>query len=75
MAYSLFGAAEQSTMRARWDEGFDQREVMLSHLFLYLAVEAAYTGSDDVAARLDGYRELIDQLIAEGPPVPRDALP
>jgi AcrR family transcriptional regulator len=75
MAYGLFGAAEQATMRARWDEGFDQREVMLSHVFLYLAVEAAYKGTADAAARLDDYRELIDELIAEGPPVPRAALP
>jgi hypothetical protein len=75
MAYGLFGAAEQATMRARWDEGFDQREVMLSHVFLYLAVEAAYKGTADAAARLDDYRDLIDRLIAAGPPVPRAALP
>ena len=74
MAYSLFGAAEQTTMRARWDDEFDQREVMLAHLFVYLAVEAAYEGTRDAAARLEEYRDLIDRLIAEGPPVPRDAL-
>ena len=74
MAYSLFGAAEQTTMRARWDDEFDQREVMLAHLFVYLAVEAAYRGTDDAATRLEEYRGLIDRLIAEGPPVPRDAL-
>ena len=75
MAHSLFGATEQASMRATWDEEFDQRDVMLTHLFLFLSVEAAYTGSNDVAARMDGYRDLIDRLIAEGPPVPRDALP
>ena len=74
MAYSLFGAAEQTTMRARWDDEFDQREVMLAHLFVYLAVEAAYRGTDDAATRLEEYRGLIDRLITQGPPVPRDAL-
>ena len=74
MAYSLFGAAEQTTMRARWDDEFDQRDVMLAHLFVYLAVEAAYRGTDDAATRLEEYRGLIDRLITQGPPVPRDAL-
>jgi AcrR family transcriptional regulator len=74
VAYSLFGAAEQTTMRARWDDDFDQREVMLAHLFVYLAVEGAYGGTADAASRLEDYRELIDRLIAEGPPVPRDAI-
>ena len=46
MAYSLFGATEQASMRATWDDDFDQRDVMLTHLFLYLAVEAAYTGDE-----------------------------
>lgn len=75
MAYSLFGATEQAAMRATWDDEFDQRDVMLTHLFLFLSVQAAYTGANDVASRLDGYRELIDRLIAEGPPVPGPVLP
>ena len=75
MAYSLFGATEQASMRATWDDDFDQRDVMLTHLFLYLSVEAAYKGTNDAVARLDAYRDLIDRLVAEGPPVPRDVLP
>jgi len=75
MAYSLFGATEQASMRATWDGDFDQRDVMFTHLFLYLAVEAAYRGTNDAAARLEEYRDLVDRLISEGPPVPRDALP
>jgi AcrR family transcriptional regulator len=72
VAYSLFGANEQAVMRAAWDDEYDQRDTMLAHVFLFLAVEAAYTGRNDVAARLDGYRALIDSLIAQGPPVPAD---
>ena len=70
MAYSMFGATEEIVMRASWDDQFSQRDIMTTHLFTYLSVEAAYTGENNVAARLASYRELIDQLIAAGPPVP-----
>jgi AcrR family transcriptional regulator len=74
MAYGLFGAAEQTTMRARWDDEYDQRAVMLAHLFLYLSMEAAYTGRGDVTERFDKYRGLVDRLVEQGPPVPDRAL-
>jgi AcrR family transcriptional regulator len=74
MAYSMFGATEEIVTRASWDDAYSWRDIMTAHLFTYLAVEAAYTGENNVAARLESYRELIDQLIAAGPPVagPRD---
>ena len=72
VAYSLFGANEQAVLRAAWDDEFGQRDTMLTHVFLFLAVEAAYTGGGDVTARLDGYRELIDTLVEQGPPIPAD---
>jgi AcrR family transcriptional regulator len=71
MAYSLFGATEEIAMRASWDDTYSQRDIMVAHLFTYLAVEAAYTGRNDVAARLQDYLPLIDRLIEQGPPVPR----
>ena len=70
MAYSMFGATEEIVMRASWDDAYSWRDIMIAHLFTYLAVEAAYTGENNVAARLKSYGELIDQLIAAGPPVP-----
>ena len=72
VAYSLFGANEQAVLRAAWDDEHGQRETMLAHVFLFLAVEAAYTGTGDVAARLADYRGLIDRLVGQGPPVPAD---
>lgn len=74
MAYSLYGAGEEIFMRASWDDTFSPRELLRAHLFLYLAVDAAYTGRCDAAERLRSYEPLIDRLIAEGPPVPHDAL-
>jgi AcrR family transcriptional regulator len=75
MAFNLFGAVEQATMRAAWDDEFDQRDIMLSHVFLFLAVQSAYTGENDVAGRLERYIPLVDRLVDEGPPVPAGALP
>ena len=70
MAYSLFGATEATFMRASWDDTYSPRDLMLTHLFLYLAVEAAYTGENDIDARLERYTPLIDRLIESGPPLP-----
>jgi len=71
MAYSLFGAGEAVFMRASWDDAYSPREILRAHLFLYLAVDAAYTGRCDTAERLKSYEPLIDRLIEQGPPVPR----
>ena len=75
MAYSLFGAGEAVFMRASWDDAYSPREILRAHLFLYLAVDAAYTGRCDTVERLSSYEPLIDRLIEQGPPVPqpRDA--
>ena len=70
IAYSLFGATEEIAMRASWDDTYSQRDIMVAHLFTYLAIEAAYTGGTDAAARLEGYLPLIDRLVEQGPPVP-----
>ena len=76
MAYSLFGANENRRSCAPLGTtSTTQRDLMLTHLFLFLSVEAAYTGTNDVATRMDGYRGLIDELIAKGPPAPRDLMP
>jgi AcrR family transcriptional regulator len=71
MAYSLYGAGEEVFMRASWDDAYSPREILRAHLFLYLAVDAAYTGRCDTVERLKSYETLIDRLIEQGPPVPR----
>jgi AcrR family transcriptional regulator len=71
MAYSLYGAGEEIFMRASWDDAYSPREILRAHLFLYLAVDAAYTGRGDTIERLSSYEPLIDRLIEQGPPVPR----
>jgi AcrR family transcriptional regulator len=70
MAYSLFGAGEEVFIRASWDETYTPRDVLRAHLFLYLALDAAYTGRSDTVERLKTYEPLIDRLVDQGPPVP-----
>ncbi len=72
MAYGMFGAGEAIFMRAAWDDAYTPRDLMVTHLFTYLAVEAAYTGTNDIERRLQGYLPLVDRLIESGPPVPPD---
>ena len=60
MAYSLYGAGEEVFMRASWDDAYSPREILRAHLFLYLAVDAAYTGRCDTVERLASYEPLID---------------
>jgi AcrR family transcriptional regulator len=71
MAYSLYGAGEEVFMRASWDDAYPPHEILRAHLFLYLAVDAAYTGRCDTVERLKSYEPLIDRLVEQGPPVPR----
>ena len=70
VAYSFLGAIEHSTMRFTWGDKYSHRDIMLTHLFLYLSVEAAYTGRSEVGERMDCYLPLVERLLAEGPPVP-----
>jgi AcrR family transcriptional regulator len=70
VAYGFFGGIEEVAMRVSWDDTYTQRDIMVAHLFTYLAVEAAYTGTNDVSGRLESYLPLIDRLIEQGPPVP-----
>jgi len=71
MAYSLYGAGEEIFMRASWDESYSPQELLRAHLFLYLAVDAAYTGRCDTVERLKSYEPLIHRLVEQGPPVPQ----
>jgi AcrR family transcriptional regulator len=71
MAYSLYGAGEEVFMRASWDDVYSPEDILRSHLFLYLAVEAAYTGRSDTVERLATYEPLIRRLVEQGPPIPR----
>ena len=70
LAYSLLGALDSTVLRASWDDKYSRRDTMWTHLCLFFAVEAVYTGDYDVASRAAPYAELVDQLADAAPPIP-----
>jgi len=73
-AYSLLGALEISGMRATWDDTYSQRDVMWTHLHIYLALKALYSGRIDLSEEVAAYAEAVDHLAGLPPPVPPAAL-
>ncbi len=70
VAHSLFGAYEQTVFRSFSDKMYTREDLLLTHLWLFLAVQAARSGEIDVDSRLDRYRELVSQLATQMPPLP-----
>jgi DNA-binding transcriptional MerR regulator len=70
IAHSLFAAYEHTMFRMSTDKKYGLEDVLLAHLWLFLAIQAARSGEVDVSARLDRYRPLVRQLTSELPPPP-----
>ncbi len=64
LAYSLLGAMDNTHMRASWDNKYTRTDLLRTHLWLYLAIEAAMSGEIDIDARLARYEERIQALAA-----------
>ena len=75
LAYSLLGALDNTVLRASWDDQYARRDVMWTHLCLFFAVEALYTGDHDLASRAAPYAALVDRLAEAAPPIPPALLP
>lgn len=70
LAHSLFGAYEQTMFRMQADKKFTRRDTMLTHLWLFLAVQAARNGEIDIDSRLKKYEDLVGELANDMPPLP-----
>ena len=70
IAHSLFAAYEQTMFRMLADTKYRLQDVLLTHLWIFLAIQAARSGEIDIDSRLDRYRGLIERLAAELPPLP-----
>ncbi len=64
VVYSLMGAMDNTHMRASWDDKYGRADLLRTHLWLYLAVEAAMRGDVDIAARLAQYEDQIQAMAA-----------
>ena len=70
VAYSMLGALEHTVMRSSWDGCYSRREVLATHLHVFLAVKALYEGRVDVSDEVARYGGLMDALAAGPPPRP-----
>ena len=70
VAHSLFAAYEQTMLRMLADSKYRLEDVLLTHLWIFLAIQAARNGEIDIDSRLDGYRGLVKKLASELPPPP-----
>jgi hypothetical protein len=52
------------------DKKYSRRDLLRTHLWLFLAVQAARRGEIDIDARMKRYDELIDRLSKDTPPLP-----
>jgi hypothetical protein len=64
------GILEATVGRWSRDHKFSKREVLLTILYLWLAIEAAYSGSLDLAGRQDQYEAWVSDLASSPVPVP-----
>jgi AcrR family transcriptional regulator len=71
VAHSVVGAIEQTMSRAEWDDTYTLRDVMVTHLFVYLALQAAYSGEIDIKEKLAAYLPLIDEALATEAEIPQ----
>ena len=69
----LQGAFERMLMRVAWDDEYDLRDAMQTHLVLYLALEAVLDGRLDISGRLADLRSLLDDVSRRPLPAPPPA--
>jgi DNA-binding transcriptional MerR regulator len=70
VAHSLFAAYEHTMFRMLADSKYRLEDVLLTHLWIFLAIEAARSGEIDIDSRMDKYRGLVEKLSAGLPPLP-----
>jgi AcrR family transcriptional regulator len=72
-AMGLQGAFERMLMRVAWDDEYDLREAMRTHLVLYLALEAVLDGRLDISGRLAEVEALLEEVSRQPLPAPPPA--
>ena len=72
-AMGLQGAFERMLMRVAWDDEYDLRDAMRTHLVLYLALEAVLEGRLDISERLAQVEPLLEEVSGKALPAPPPA--
>ena len=74
IALNLFGAYEHLAFRSRYGKEYSRSELLKSHLWLFLAAQAARNGEIDIDSRLAKYAGLIEELSSKMPPLPPELI-
>ncbi len=64
IAYSLIGAFDNTYVRSTWDDAFARYELLRTHLWLCLTIQAAMAGEIDASSHLDRYDAAIREAAA-----------
>ena len=70
VAYAFMGILEATVGRLSRDDKISKREVLLTVLYLWLAIEAAYTGKLELGFRSQEYERWVEELARSPVPVP-----
>jgi DNA-binding transcriptional MerR regulator len=70
IALSLFGAWEQTVFNASSRTKYSRKDLLRTHLWLFLAAQAALNGEIDIDSRLAKYEKLISKFATQMPPLP-----
>lgn len=70
LVYSIIGALHNAALRISWDDTFSREDLVRVHLWLYLAVLAAWGGEVDIDSRIGRYEDLIREVAALQPVTP-----
>lgn len=73
VATALMGVIEATVGRQAWDQQFSKRDVLLTVLFVWLGIEAVYTGQVDLDSKREEYEKWVDDLLQSPLPVPGKA--
>jgi len=68
VAYAIQGIEEALVMRLSWDNQYSLRDYFSTMLFVFLVVEAVYSGTLDLTEKQARYATLVEHL-AESPPL------
>jgi len=66
----LSGAFDATYMRSIWDDTYGQRDLLLAHLWLFLAVQAAMSGEIEMDPRMARYDELVREVATHNSQIP-----
>ena len=70
VAYAFMGILEATVGRWSRDQKFSKREVLLTILYIWLAIEAVYSGELDLGSQGEHYEKWVEKLALSPVPVP-----